>query len=65
MSDTTDHLAGIKALIDERSACATRIKAINVELQRARSLIDARTLGAPRKPRLAASADAPEPPEAA
>ena len=51
----TDPLAGIKALLDEREACEVRVKQINVELQKARGLIDARTLGVPRKPRIASS----------
>ena len=60
-----DPLAGIKALLDERAACEERVKAINIELQKARGMIDARTLGAPRKPRIAAVPETPEPPDAA
>lgn len=55
MTETTDHLAGIKALLEERDACEARIKQINIELQKVRGMIDARTLGAPRKPRISSS----------
>lgn len=65
MTDTTDPLAGIKALLEEREACEQRVKQINVEPQKARGLIDARTLGTPRKPRLTVADDNPEPPAAA
>lgn len=61
----TDPFAGIKALLDEREACEVRVKQINVELQKARGMIDGRTLGAPRKPRLTVADDNPEPPAAA
>lgn len=67
-NDSPDPLAGIKALLDEREKCEERVKQINVELQKARGLIDGRTLGAPRKPRVVGNGvgnDNPEPPAAA
>ena len=65
MPEVTDPLAGIKALLDERATCEARITEINVALQKARGLIDARTLGTPRKPRIAAVPETPAPPDAA
>lgn len=59
--------ARIKQINIERAGFDTRSKQINVQLQKARGMIDGRTLGVPkpRKPRAAAASDNPEPPEAA
>lgn len=64
ITDASVAIAGIQALLDDREACEARISEINSALQKARGLIDARTIGVQRKPRIAAT-DAPEPPAVA
>lgn len=60
-----DAKTGIKALLDARAYHEDCVKACNIALQEVRGMIDGRTIGVPRKPRVAAASDTPEPPAAA